>query len=175
MFLEELKNITTFIFDVDGVLTNGTVFCTESGELLRTFNVKDGYAIQCALKQGFKVCIISGGKGEAMTKRFENLGLTDIYLGVADKLPIFETYVKKHNTAPTEVLYMGDDLPDLPVMKKVALATCPADATEEIKTISHYISPVNGGQGAVRDIIEKVLKVQEKWIISGLSAAEASK
>ncbi len=175
MFLEKLKDITTFIFDVDGVLTNGSVICTEGGELLRSFNIKDGYAIQCALKQGYKVCIISGGKGVALAKRFENLGIADVYLGVADKINIFENYLSQLNLSPTEVLYMGDDLPDLPVMQLVGLATCPADAVEEIKAAAHYISAQKGGEGAARDVIEKVLKVQQKWMISGLSAEETSK
>ena len=175
MFLEKLKDITTFIFDVDGVLTDGTVIASESGDLLRTFNIKDGYALQLALKKGYKICIISGSGGAATTKRFENLGLPDVYLKVSDKVEVFESYLKTNNISPNQVLYMGDDMPDYYVMKLVGIATCPIDAVDEIKQISHYISPKKGGDIAVRDVIEKVLKVQKKWFDLNPDAAEASK
>lgn len=173
--LENLKNITTFIFDVDGVLTNGTVIATESGELLRTFNIKDGYALQLAAKKGYNICIISGGKGIAMNKRFESLGIADVFLGVHNKIEVFNNYTQQKGISPNQVLYMGDDIPDITVMELVGIATCPNDAVEEIKTISHYISPKKGGEAAVRDVIEKVLKVQHNWHGSTPSAAEASK
>lgn len=175
MFLEKLKDITTFIFDVDGVLTDGTVIASESGDLLRTFNIKDGYALQLALKKGYKICIISGSGGAATTKRFENLGLPDVYLKVGDKVPVFKKYLEENNISPEEVLYMGDDMPDYFVMKLVGLATCPSDSVDEIKQISHYISPKKGGDCAVRDVIEKVLKVQKNWFDLNPDAAEASK
>lgn len=173
--LENLKNISTFIFDVDGVLTNGTVIATESGELLRSFNIKDGYALQLAAKKGYHICIISGGKGVAMNKRFESLGVADVFLGVSDKIEVFNNYLQQKGISPNQVLYMGDDIPDLEVMKLVGIATCPSDAVEEIKAISHYISPKKSGEAAVRDVIEKVLKVQHNWYGSMPSAAEASK
>ncbi len=135
MFLENLKNITTFIFDVDGVLTNGTVIASESGELLRTFNIKDGYALQLAAKKGYKICIISGGKGMAMNKRFDGLGVADVFLGVANKVEIFKNYLVQNNIRPEQVLYMGDDMPDYHVMQLVGIATCPIDAIDEIKQI----------------------------------------
>ena len=163
MFLENLKNITTFVFDVDGVLTDGTVIASESGDLLRTFNIKDGYALQLALKRGYNICIISGSGGPATTKRFENLGLPDVFLKVGDKASVFKNYLKEKNITPVQVLYMGDDMPDYEVMKLVGIATCPIDAVDEIKQISHYISPRKGGETAVRDVIEKVLKVQHNW------------
>lgn len=175
MFLQDLKNITTFIFDVDGVLTNGTVIASESGELLRSFNIKDGYALQLAAKKGYKICIISGGKGQAMNKRFEGLGVADVFLGVSNKVEIFENYLKQHHIEPNEVLYMGDDMPDYAVMQLVGIATCPLDAIDEIKQISHYISPRNGGDAAVRDVIEKVLKVQLNWFDPNPSAVDSSK
>lgn len=175
MFLENLKNITTFIFDVDGVLTNGTVIASESGELLRSFNIKDGYALQLAAKKGYKICIISGGKGLAMNKRFDGLGVADVFLGVSNKVEVFENYLKQHNIEPTQVLYMGDDMPDYHVMQLVGIATCPLDAIDEIKQISHYISPKKGGDAAVRDVIEKVLKVQLNWFDPNPSAADSSK
>lgn len=173
--LQNLKNITTFIFDVDGVLTNGTVIATESGELLRSFNIKDGYALQLAAKKGYHVCIISGGKGVAMSKRFEGLSVADVFLGVHNKVEVFNNYLQQKGISPNQVLYMGDDIPDAEVMKLVGIATCPADAVEEIKAIAHYISPKNGGEAAARDVIEKVLKVQYNWNGDIPSAAEASK
>nr|WP_199158822.1 HAD-IIIA family hydrolase [Pedobacter sp. ASV2] len=175
MFLEKLKEITTFIFDVDGVLTDGTVQATDNGQALRTFNIKDGYALQLAVKKGYHVCIISGGKGLAMEKRFENLGITDVYLGAGDKVQIFKQYLLDKRISATNVLYMGDDIPDLKVMKLVGLATCPADAVEEIKAISTFISPYTGGKTAVRDIIEKVMKVQHKWNDENPNAADSGK
>ena len=175
MFLQKLKDITTFIFDVDGVLTDGSVQVTDSGQSLRTFNIKDGYAMQLAVKRGYNLCIISGGDGIAMGKRFLNLGITDIHLGAGDKVSIFNQYLKNKNIDAGEVLYMGDDIPDLKVMKLVGLPTCPADAVAEIKAISLFISPYNGGQTAVRDIIEKVMKIQGKWHDENPDASDSSK
>ena len=175
MFLERLKNITTFIFDVDGVLTDGTVIASESGDLLRSFNIKDGYALQLALKKGFKICIISGSGGKATEKRFENLGLPDVFLRVSDKVAVFEQYLADHKISPEQVLYMGDDMPDYYVMQLVGIATCPVDAVDEIKQIAHYISAKKGGETCVRDVIEKVLKVQQKWFDPNPSAVDSSK
>jgi len=175
MFLQKLKEITTIILDVDGVLTNGDIIASDSGEFLRTFNIKDGYALQLAVKRGFLLCVISGGRGQAMQKRFEGLGIQEIYLGVSDKVAVFHSLLVKHAIQPDEVLYMGDDIPDLQVMQLVGLPTCPADAVPEIKAISQYISPYDGGRTAVRDIIEKVMKVQEKWFDTDRSAADSGK
>ncbi len=174
-FLKKLAKITTFIFDIDGVFTDGSFVVAESGELLRSFNVKDGYALQLAAKKGYRICIISGAKGPAVEKRFASLGVKDLFLDIQLKLEVFNAYIEQRNINPTEILYMGDDIPDRDVMKIVGLATCPADAVEEIKAISHYISPKSGGQTAVRDVIEKVLKVQGKWQDDQPSAADASK
>ena len=173
--LEKLKDITTFIFDVDGVLTDGTVIASESGDLLRSFNIKDGYVLQLALKKGFNICIISGSGGKATEKRFENLGLPHVFLRVSDKVAVFEEYLAQNNISPKEVLYMGDDMPDYYVMQLVGLATCPNDAIDEIKQISHYISPKKGGDACVRDVIEKVLKAQQKWFDPNPSAVNSSK
>ncbi len=175
MFLQKLKEITTFIFDVDGVLTDGSVQVTDNGQSLRTFNIKDGYAMQLAVKRGYNLCIISGGDGIAMGRRFLNLGITDVFLGVGDKVLIFNQYLKNKNITADEVLYMGDDIPDLKVMKMVGLPTCPADAVEEIKAISTFISPYSGGKTAVRDIIEKVMKVQGRWHDENSNAADSGK
>ena len=175
MFLQKLKEITTLIFDVDGVLTNGDIIASDSGEFLRTFNIKDGYALQLAVKRGYLVCVISGGKGSAMQKRFEGLGLQEIHLGIGDKVAVFDNILSKHNLSSHQVLYMGDDIPDLKVMELVGLPTCPADAVPEIKALSQYISPYTGGKTAVRDIIEKVLRVQHKWFDDDALAADSGK
>jgi 3-deoxy-D-manno-octulosonate 8-phosphate phosphatase (KDO 8-P phosphatase) len=173
-FFEKLKRITTFIFDVDGVLTNGTVFASTSGELLRSFNTKDGYALQLAVKNGYNLCIISGGKGEGTHIRFKNLGIPDIHLGVHNKIAVYQEYLQKRGIDCSQVMYMGDDIPDMEVMKLVELACCPADAAEEIKAICHYISPFSAGNAAARDVIEKVMKIQGKWLSNQPSAAESS-
>jgi 3-deoxy-D-manno-octulosonate 8-phosphate phosphatase (KDO 8-P phosphatase) len=175
MLLQKLKEITTFVFDVDGVLTTGDVLASESGELLRTFNIKDGYALQLAVKKGYHVCIISGGSGQAMARRFAGLGISNVYLGVADKVEIFNNFLDQYGLHAAEVLYMGDDIPDLNVMKLVGIPSCPADASTDIKAICSYISPFNGGKTAARDVIEKVLKVQGRWFDANPSAADASK
>jgi len=175
MFLQKLKDITTFIFDVDGVLTDGSVQVTDNGQSLRTFNIKDGYAMQLAVKRGYNLCIISGGDGIAMAKRFSNLGISAVFLGAGDKVAIFKQYLSDKDIDATEVLYMGDDIPDLKVMQLVGLPTCPADAVEEIKAVSTFISPYAGGKTAVRDIIEKVLKVQGKWHDENPNAADSGK
>lgn len=158
-----LKNITTCIFDVDGVLTDGTITITTSGEMLRTMHTKDGYAIKAALKAGFNVCIISGGTNEGVRERLKALGVTDIYLGAHHKKDELREYMDSYNIKPEQALFMGDDLPDYEVMQMVGMACCPQDAVPEIKAISHYISHKDGGKGCVRDVIEQVLKVHGKW------------
>ena len=178
MFLQQLKDITTFVFDVDGVLTTGDALAIENNgslELLRTFNIKDGYALQLAVKKGYTVCIISGGSGQAMQKRFEGLGIPHINLGVSDKVAVYLELLETHQIRREQVLYMGDDIPDFNVMRLVGLPTCPADAVEEIKAISTYISPFAGGKTAVRDVIEKVMKIQGTWFDPNPSAADSGK
>lgn len=162
-YKEYLAQITTLIFDVDGVLTDGTITVTTSGEMLRTMNIKDGYALKTAVDQGFNVCIISGGSNEGVRLRLKGLGIKDIYLGAHNKIEQLTDYFDRLNIASEQALYMGDDIPDYPVMKGIGLPCCPQDAVPEIKSISKYISHKNGGQGAVRDVIEQVLKVQGKW------------
>ena len=159
-----LKEVNTFIFDYDGVLTDGTVFLTDHGEPLRTANVRDGYALQLAVKKGYKIVIISGGKSKSMFNRFKTLNITDIYLGIENKLEVFNQYIKDNNIDPDHVLYMGDDIPDYHIMREVGVPACPADASEEIKAISKYISHHNGGRGCARDVIEQVMKIQGKWM-----------
>lgn len=173
--LDKLKQITTFIFDVDGVLTDGNILVTETGEQLRTFNTKDGYALQLAVKMGFNLCIISGGSSLGILKRMNGLGIVDVYLGVQHKLSVYSNYVKNNNLHPKEIIFIGDDMPDIPTMKLVGLAACPANAANDIKEISHYISPYNGGAGVARDIIEKVLKIQGKWLVTNPDASDGGK
>ncbi|KAF5030794.1 3-deoxy-D-manno-octulosonate 8-phosphate phosphatase KdsC [anaerobic digester metagenome] len=163
-YKEDLSGITTFIFDYDGVLTNGVVLITNSGDQLRTGHVKDGYALQLAIKSGYRVAVISGGYSESMRHRCNALQLTDVFLGVENKIRVFEDYIQRIGVSPEEVLYMGDDIPDYQVMLRVGMPVCPADAAEEIRKISRYISHFNGGEGCVRDIIEQVMKIQGKWI-----------
>lgn len=162
-YKEIMPQITTFIFDVDGVLTNGTIQVFENGDMIRNMNIKDGYALKTAVDAGYKVCVISGGSSEGVRVRLEKLGLTDVYLGAHNKIVQFEEIIKKYNLKASEVLYMGDDIPDYPVMKLVGLACSPKDAVPEIQSISHYISQKNGGKGCVRDVIEQVLKVRGDW------------
>jgi 3-deoxy-D-manno-octulosonate 8-phosphate phosphatase (KDO 8-P phosphatase) len=149
-----LPNINTLIFDVDGVLTNGMVTIMPDGELVRHMNIKDGYALKTAVDKGYNVCIISGGTNEGVKTRLANLGIKDIYLGAHNKIEQYNELVKKYNLKPENVLYMGDDIPDYPVMKLVGLSCCPNDAAPEIQKISRYISYKKGGEGCVRDIIE---------------------
>lgn len=163
-FLTKLKDITTFIFDVDGVLTDGSVFVTETGEQSRAFNIKDGYALQLAVKCGYNVCAISGSRSKTAIYRLNSLGITDVFIGAHVKINKFKDYLESKHILPANVLYMGDDIPDLGVMKLVGLPVCPADAVEEIKAVSAYVSPLGGGKGCARDVIEKVLKVQDKWM-----------
>jgi 3-deoxy-D-manno-octulosonate 8-phosphate phosphatase (KDO 8-P phosphatase) len=163
MFLEKLKHIKAILLDVDGVLTNGNLLITESGEQLRQFNIKDGYALQLAVKRGIKIAVLSGARSKGVEHRLRGLGIQDVFLGLDSKSEVYQNYLAQNNLAPEEVLFMGDDMPDLQVMTMVGLAVCPADAIEEIKAISHYISPKNGGEGCVRDIVEKVLKIQNLW------------
>ena len=162
-YKEYLNHITTFIFDVDGVLTDGTVTVMTNGDMLRRMNIKDGYALKTAVDAGFNVCIISGGSNLGVQKRLERLGIKHIYLGAHNKINQLNDYTNNKNIDLKNILYVGDDIPDYPVMKLVGLPCCPQDAAPEIKAISKYISHKNGGKGAVRDVIEQVLKVQGKW------------
>ena len=162
-YKEIMNEITTFIFDVDGVLTDSSVHVTESGEMLRIMNIRDGFAMKAAIESGYHVCIISGGNNKGVRIRLRNLGITDIHLASPDKVATFKEYAELYNIKPEQVLYMGDDIPDFHVMQLVGLPTCPQDAVAEIKAISKYISHKNGGKGAVREVIEQVMKVQGKW------------
>lgn len=161
--LEQFRHIRTFVFDVDGVLTDGTVQLLPNGEQSRKMNIRDGYALQLAVKKGYRIAVISGGRSESVITRLNGLGITDIFTGVNNKQEKLEDYAFEHDLRWEEVLFMGDDIPDYRAMQLCGLPVCPGDAAPEIKSISKYISPVAGGQGCVRDVIEKVLKLNDHW------------
>ncbi|WP_438969024.1 KdsC family phosphatase [Nonlabens sp.] len=170
-YKELLHDITTFILDVDGVLTDGRLLISESGELLRTMNAKDGYAMKTALNNGYNVCIITGGTNEGVKTRLVGLGIEDVFLNASDKMIQMHEYVAKHNLKPENIVYMGDDMPDVPALEFASVACCPQDAIPEVKAVSQYISHKNGGDGCVRDIIEQVMKVHGKWnVLDGKNA-----
>lgn len=160
----DLTKIKALVFDVDGVLSLNTVTMDAEGQPMRTLNIKDGYSIQLAAKMGLQLGIITGGKGEQVRKRYEGLHVQHIYLASSVKIHDLHDLMQKTGVNAVEVLYMGDDIPDFEVMREVGLPVCPADAAPEIKAISKYVSPMNGGQGAARDVIEQVLKAQGKWM-----------
>jgi 3-deoxy-D-manno-octulosonate 8-phosphate phosphatase (KDO 8-P phosphatase) len=157
------KPITTFIFDIDGVLTDGTVLVLENGLQARRMSIRDGFALQLAVKCGYRVIIVSGSSPSPVVDRLNKLGITEVHLPVLDKKIFIRTYIERNNLKKEQVLFMGDDLPDLPAMSVVGLSACPADAAPEIKETVEYISPLNGGAGCVRDVIEKVLKGNDQW------------
>ena len=162
-YKEKLNDIKTFIFDVDGVLTDGSVLLLQ-GEVVRTLNSRDGYALQYAAKKGYNIFIITGGNSPSVKDRLENLGAKEVVLRAKNKLEHYNRLKQDYGFEDGEVLYMGDDIPDYPVMQDVGFPTCPADAVEEIKSISVYISDKPGGEGCVRDVIEQVLRLQGRWM-----------
>jgi 3-deoxy-D-manno-octulosonate 8-phosphate phosphatase (KDO 8-P phosphatase) len=162
-FKKLLRNVKAFAFDVDGVFSHN-VLLHPSGEIMRSMNIKDGFSVQYAVKKGYPIAIITGGKCDSVRERFKNLGVTDIYLQSSNKIDDFEDFLSKYQIKPEDILYMGDDLPDYEIMKRVGVPTCPADAVEEIKSISVYVSHKTGGEGCVRDIIEQTLRVQGQWM-----------
>jgi 3-deoxy-D-manno-octulosonate 8-phosphate phosphatase (KDO 8-P phosphatase) len=165
-FKEELSKVKAFVFDVDGVLSMDVSPLNSDGEPMRTANVKDGYAIRNATLQGYPIAIITGGKNENIRKRYNNLGVTFIYIGAKDKTECFNDFLAKNNLDKDSIMFMGDDLPDLDLMELSGIPTCPADAVTEIKLVAKYISDRNGGEGCVRDVIEQVMRSQGKWNLS---------
>ena len=161
--LTNFKKIKAFVLDVDGVLTDGTLLLLEDGQMARRMNIKDGYALQLAIKKGYHILVISGGNSEAVKLRLQKLGVVEVYMNVSDKKEQLLQYISKYSLQTEQVLYMGDDIPDLIPMQMAGLPCCPADAVPEIKNIAQYISPINGGFGCVRDVIEKVLKLNGHW------------
>ena len=162
----KLNQVTTFIFDIDGVLTNGNVIL-DNGSYLRTINAKDSYALQYAAKIGYKVFFISGGSSEEMKLTLENLGAIKVCLNSKSKLIVFEELKKEYDLSEENILYMGDDIPDIPVLSIVGVSTCPKDASTDVRMLCMYESPNEGGRGCVRDVIEQTLRVQDKWMLEG--------
>ncbi len=162
-YKEKLASVTTFIFDVDGVLTDGSVHVLPSGDMIRTMSTRDGFAMSEAVKLGYNVCVISGGNSKAVKYRLNYLGIKDVYLEVKDKVPVYKSYLENKNINPANVIYIGDDLPDYEVMQLSGIAVSPFDGAEEIKKIADYVSPLKGGKGCARDIIEQTLKIQNNW------------
>jgi len=171
MLLEKFKSIKTFVFDVDGVLTDGSLLVLNDGQMARRMNIRDGYALQLAVKKGYRVVIISGGTSDAVQERLNKLGVLDCFLKIDNKKATLVEYVAAHQLNWEEILFMGDDIPDYVPMRLTGLPCCPADAAPEIKQISVYISPVAGGHGCARDVIEKVLKLNDHWDLDTTVAA----
>lgn len=163
-FKEELVNVKGFLFDVDGVLSKTVQLLSPEGDPIRTANMKDGFAMAFAVRSGYRIGIITGGKTEEVRKRLKKLGISDIYMGTLDKVPCLEDFLKKSGLNASQIMFMGDDLPDYRVMSRVGIPVCPSDAVPEIKAISKYISDRDGGEGCVRDVIEQVMRAQGKWL-----------
>jgi len=161
--LEHFNHIHTFIFDVDGVLTNSELIITEKGELLRKMNTRDGYAMKHALENGYHVAIITGGNSKGVVNRLKALGIVHIYYGIRHKIEAYEELLEILDLDEEGILYMGDDVPDVEVMSKVGLPTCPSDAASEVMQVAKYVSFQKGGQGCVRDVIERVMRQHGKW------------
>jgi 3-deoxy-D-manno-octulosonate 8-phosphate phosphatase (KDO 8-P phosphatase) len=162
-YKQQLASITTVILDFDGVLTNGVVYLMPPNEFVRTMHVRDSYAIQHAARTGINIAVITGGNNPVVAERMKYLGITDVYLCASDKQKVYQQYKKDRGLTDAEILYMGDDLPDYAVMRLAGLAVCPQDAAEEIKSIAHYVSPVKGGEGCVREILEQLMKMKGTW------------
>lgn len=162
-FKEKLKKVSTFIFDVDGVLTDGSLLVMPDGEFLRRMNIKDGYAMAHAIKRGYRIAIISGGHSTGVPVRLRRLGIEEVYMGVENKLKVYDQLLEKYSLSDDQVLFMGDDLPDLPLVQRCGVPCCPADAVTEILEKSIYVSSKEGGQGCVRDVIEQVLRLHGNW------------
>lgn len=165
-YKEKLSAIKAFVFDFDGVMTNGDVWVYADHEAVRCGNIKDGFAVQYAVKKGYLVAVISGATSASINNRMAMLGVEQCYTGCGDKLPVYNQFLQANGLTDRQVLYMGDDLPDHPLMQRAGVATCPSDAAEEIKAIADYISPLPGGRGCVRDVIEQTLRLQGQWFHS---------
>ncbi len=160
---DKMRAVKSFVLDIDGVLTDNMILVTEAGEMLRSVNVRDGQVIKWAIRAGYSVGIITGGRSEGIKKRFTDLGVVEYYSGIQEKWSAFQSFLQRSDLLQSEVCYMGDDLPDIPVLRKVALACCPSDAVPEVLEICDYVSPLRGGAGCVRDVLEKVMKLQGNW------------
>lgn len=162
-YKQRLSKITTFIFDIDGVFTNGDIFFRSNNETIRSFNAKDGYAVSEAIDNGYNIAIITRGDSSTIKEILENIGVTAVFIDVKDKEEVFDNYLKNKALTNDEVLYMGDDLPDYKCIIKAGIGTCPRDAVKELRQVADYVSTFKGGKGAVRDVIEQTMRVQNKW------------
>lgn len=163
-YKEKLIKIKNFVFDVDGVFTDGSIIVDNSGNELRVFSTRDGIAVKLATDKGYNFCVISGGKNEGVRKRLNKLGIKNVYLGVNNKMEVFKSFMNDNNLKATETMFMGDDIPDIQILKMVGLSCCPNDAANEVREVVDYISIKKGGEGCVRDIIEQILTIQKNWI-----------
>jgi 3-deoxy-D-manno-octulosonate 8-phosphate phosphatase (KDO 8-P phosphatase) len=161
----DLKKIKAIIFDIDGVLSAETITLSSEGVPLRTVNIKDGYAIQLAMKLGLRIVIMTGANVSSICRRYEGLGVEDIYVGCAVKIKVYDAFLEQYGLSDDEIMYMGDDIPDLEIMRRVGCPVCPKDACPEIKEASLYVSDRMGGHGCGRDVIEQTLRAQGKWVM----------
>ncbi len=173
-FKEDIARIEAMIFDVDGVMTDGRIIPTAEGDFIRCYNCKDGYALAYAIRHGYRVCVITGGYGKILERRLRMLGMRDFYIDCMDKISTLREYMKKYNLNPENVLYMGDDIPDLECMREVGMPVCPADSAAEVIECSRYVSEFEGGRGAVRDIVEQVLRARGDWAKSSEGVTPSS-
>ncbi len=162
----DLKKIKAIVFDVDGVLSAETIQMDDKGEPIRTINIKDGYAIQLAVKHGLHLAIMTGGHNDNIRLRYDYLGVKDVYINCSMKINVWSEFLHKYTLKEEEIIYVGDDIPDYEVMQRAGCACCPKDACSEIKHISTYVSDVKGGDGVARDILEQVMKAQGKWVLN---------
>lgn len=173
-FKEDIARVEAMIFDVDGVMTDGRIIPTAEGDFIRCYNCKDGYALAYAIRHGYRVCVITGGYGKILERRLRMLGMQDFYIDCMDKITTLREYMKKYNLNPENVLYMGDDIPDLECMREVGMPVCPADSAAEVIECSRYVSEFEGGRGAVRDIVEQVLRARGDWAKSSEGVTPSS-
>ncbi|MCC8020185.1 MAG: HAD hydrolase family protein [Rikenellaceae bacterium] len=162
-FKEDIARVRAFVFDVDGVFTDGGIIPLPDGDFIRKYNAKDGYAIAFALKAGYKVCIITGGRGKTLELRFRTLGVTEFHSNVPDKVAVLKDFMERHGLGRDEVMFMGDDIPDLEAMQYSGLPVCPADSSVEVLAVARYVSQFRGGEGCVRDVVEQTLRSQGRW------------
>lgn len=173
-FKEDIARVEAMVFDVDGVMTDGRIIPTAEGDFIRCYNCKDGYALAYAIRHGYRVCVITGGYGKILERRLRMLGMQDYYIDCMDKITTLREYMKKYDLKPEHVLYMGDDIPDLECMREVGMPVCPADSAPEVIECSRYISEFEGGRGAVRDIVEQVLRARGDWAKSSEGVTPSS-
>lgn len=166
-FKEDIARVKLIVLDVDGVMTNGEITITPEGEFVRAYNAKDGFALSFAIKRGYQVAIITGGRGKALLVRFDMLGIKHVYSNCFAKMDALRELMQKLDVQPEEVLYMGDDIPDVEPMMHVGMPVCPADAATEVVNASRYVSQFKGGEGCVRDVIEQVMRAQNAWYKPG--------